>query len=448
MSRKDQLKKIAIFFIAIIELALETALFFYIWRHKYAPGYGYFIYPWLEGLLIVFYFVMTAFVTSFYGGYKFGHLSKLEVMFSQILSMCISGGVIYCVICMIERDFRRPDWLIIMTLIDIAFIVIYTLLIEYLNYRIFPPRRMILVYGDKGPNEMRDIFNSRPDKFEIAEAVHAGSDRNFILEKAKNYDGVVIHRVSADIKNELIHLCYSNNIRVYIVPSISDIILRSSSVTHLFDLPIFLTKSYDLSLTDRFLKRLLDIVCAILMLIIFSPVMLISMIAIRITDGGPVFYKQKRVTKNGQLFDILKFRSMVVDSEADGIHVAVKDDERVTPVGRVLRKVHFDELPQLINVLKGEMSMVGPRPERPEIVERYRSEIPEFDYRLKVKAGLTGYAQVYGRYNTTSFNKLKLDMMYIENYSFLLDIKLIFLTFKILFQKDNTEGFDDNWISR
>lgn len=156
----------------------------------------------------------------------------------------------------------------------------------------------------------------------------------------------------------------------------------------------------------------------------------------------PCFTGQPRLTKDGKVFNVLKFRSMRVDSEKKGARLAMKNDDRVTPVGKVIRNIHFDELPQIFNILKGDMSLVGPRPERPEIAAQYKREIPEFDYRLKVKAGLTGFAQVYGKYNTTPYDKLKLDLTYIETYSFVLDIKLLFLTFKILFQKENTEGVE------
>jgi lipopolysaccharide/colanic/teichoic acid biosynthesis glycosyltransferase len=157
-----------------------------------------------------------------------------------------------------------------------------------------------------------------------------------------------------------------------------------------------------------------------------------------------VFYKQERVTINHQTFQIYKFRSMTVDSEKAGARLAMKQDDRITPIGRIIRRIHFDEVPQLINIFKGEMSFVGPRPERPQIGEKYEEIIPEFCFRLKVKAGLTGYAQVYGKYNTTPYDTLKLDLTYIENYSIWLDLKLILMTIKVLFQKENSEGVDAN----
>ena len=211
---------------------------------------------------------------------------------------------------------------------------------------------------------------------------------------------------------------------------------------HLFDTSLLLFRNRGLTAEQQFVKRLMDIVFSLLGLVLASPFMLVIAILVKAYDGGPVFYRQPRLTKDGKVFDVLKFRSMRVDSEKKGARLAMKNDDRVTPVGKVIRNIHFDELPQIFNILKGDMSLVGPRPERPEIAAQYKREIPEFDYRLKVKAGLTGFAQVYGKYNTTPYDKLKLDLTYIETYSFVLDIKLLFLTFKILFQKENTEGVE------
>ena len=192
------------------------------------------------------------------------------------------------------------------------------------------------------------------------------------------------------------------------------------------------------------MKRGIDFILAVFCLVIFSPLMVFCAVAIRREDGLPVIYSQERIGRHGKPFMIYKFRSMTTHSEDAGARLAAKGDARITPVGRVIRAIHFDELPQLFNILKGEMSVVGPRPERQIIADQYTEEIPEFVLRLKVKAGLTGYAQVYGKYNTTPYDKLKLDLTYIENYSVWMDIKILFLTFKILFQKENTEGVDQD----
>ena len=179
------------------------------------------------------------------------------------------------------------------------------------------------------------------------------------------------------------------------------------------------------------------------MLLVASPIMLLIALAVKIHDGGTVIYKQTRLTMGGRQFYVYKFRSMRMDAEKDGVaRLASEEDDRITPVGKVIRMTRMDELPQLINVLKGDMSLVGPRPERPEIAEEYETWLPQFKSRLKVKAGLTGYAQIYGKYNTTPYDKLKLDLTYIQNYSFLLDLKLLLLTAKILFMKESTEGIE------
>ena len=230
-------------------------------------------------------------------------------------------------------------------------------------------------------------------------------------------------------------------------PKISDVIIRSSEMLHLFDTPLLLARNSGLSIEQRFIKRTIDLVFSGIILVIASPFMLIAAVMIKTYDHGPVFFKQKRYTIDRKEFYVYKFRSMIVDAEKDGVaRLATKNDSRITPVGNILRKTRLDELPQLFNVLKGDMSLVGPRPERPEIAQEYEKETPEFAFRLKVKAGLTGYAQVYGKYNTTAYDKLKLDLMYIENYSLLSDIKLIIMTFKIMFMKESTEGLEENQV--
>ena len=213
----------------------------------------------------------------------------------------------------------------------------------------------------------------------------------------------------------------------------------------LFDSPLYLSRNYGgLAWDQRVIKRIVDIVIATFMLVISGPFFAVIALAIKCTDQGPVFYTQNRLTKGGKIFRIYKFRTMVVDAEKkSGPIKAGERDPRILPVGRLLRATRMDELPQLLNILKGEMSIVGPRPERPELANVITKNIPEFDFRLKVKAGLTGYAQIYGRYCTTSYDKLKLDLTYIRNYSIWMDIKLIFMTPKVLLMKESTDGFEE-----
>jgi exopolysaccharide biosynthesis polyprenyl glycosylphosphotransferase len=256
-------------------------------------------------------------------------------------------------------------------------------------------------------------------------------------------ESVLVYDVHSEMRNKIIKFCFENDIRAYSTTKISDILIRGAESIHVFDTPLLLYRNIGLSVEQRFLKRLMDIVISLLMLILTSPFLLISALAIKLYDGGPVFFLQDRCTLGGKVFKIHKFRSMIVDAEKDNTpHPAEERDPRITPVGRVLRATRMDELPQLIDILVGNMSIVGPRPERVEHVEKYTAEIPEFSYRLKVRGGLTGYAQLYGKYNTSAYDKLQLDLMYIQNYSVLLDIRLILLTLKIMFMKESTEGFD------
>jgi exopolysaccharide biosynthesis polyprenyl glycosylphosphotransferase len=235
---------------------------------------------------------------------------------------------------------------------------------------------------------------------------------------------------------------------MYMMPKIPDVLIKGSVQLHLFDTPLYMTREYALSFGQRFWKRAVDVVCSLILLIVTSPIFLVTAAAIHLYDKGPVFYKQVRCTMDQKEFKIIKFRSMRVDAEKDGVaRLAAQNDDRITPIGHFIRKVRIDELPQLINILQGDMSFIGPRPERPEIIAQYVEEMPEFVFRMKVKAGLAGYAQIYGKYNTTPYDKLKLDLTYIQNYSFWLDIKLMLLTLKILLTPESTEGVGEGQVT-
>lgn len=439
--KRDEYKKLVSLCQSIIILAIEVTAFGYVWYAIYDTSRD------LEdsftggaNLVVILYLVMLFSITRLNGGYKFGHLRLMDLIFSQILSLVGTNILSYFVMCLALRKMIMPGALILITIIDIAVIFVYNGLMYFMEIRLYPPRRLVLVYGDKGPVEMQDTFNAREDKFCIKESISADSDIELIMKKAEEYDGIIIHRVQPELRSKLLHLCYKKDIRAYIAPYISDIILWSSGNTHLFDMPMLVTHKHGITVVEAFFKRIMDLFLSFLMLIILSPLIFIIALIVKLQDGGPVIYKQERVTKGGKIFLIYKFRSMRIDSELSGAQLAEKNDDRVTGFGRFLRSLHLDEIPQLINILKGDMSLVGPRPERPEIIEKYKDEIPEFDYRLKVKAGLTGFAQVYGRYKTPSYNKLKLDLMYIEHYSIWLDIKILLLTLKIIFNKENSEG--------
>jgi exopolysaccharide biosynthesis polyprenyl glycosylphosphotransferase len=301
---------------------------------------------------------------------------------------------------------------------------------------------MLLVYGAYSPDRLIRKIQTREDRYDIQNTVSIDTDIEQIKLQILENGNVVLTDIPAEIRNELLKFCFDHNVRCYCVPKISDIMVRSAASIHLLDTTLLLFRNMGLTGDQKLVKRLFDIVASLIAIVIASPFMLIIAAAIRLYDGGPALFTQERLTENGKIFKLYKFRSMRVDDGNGAYIMTRKDDDRITLVGKIIRNIHFDELPQLFNILKGDMSFVGPRPECPKLAEEYRQIIPQFHYRLKVKAGLTGYAQVYGKYNTTPYDKLKLDLHYIENYSFLLDMKLMLLTFKILFQKENTEGIE------
>ena len=253
---------------------------------------------------------------------------------------------------------------------------------------------------------------------------------------------VLLFGVHSHERNIVIKECVERNIQCYLLPRIGDVIMSGAHQVHLFHLPMLHVSRYNPHPEYILEKRIFDIVSSGVVLLLLSPFFLITALAIKLQDGGPVFYTQARLTKDGKVFDVYKFRSMRVDAEKDGVArlSTGENDDRITAVGRIIRKFRIDEFPQLLNIIRGDMSVVGPRPERPEIAAEYEKTIPEFRLRLQVKAGLTGYAQVYGKYNTLPYDKLQMDLMYIENYSLLMDVKVMFMTLQVLFRKESTEG--------
>ena len=396
-------------------------------------------------MIVLLYGVLLTFFMNTYGGFKIGYLKNGNLIYSQTISVVFTNIFTYFQIAVIDKRFVNPGYILLMTLADIVFIVIWTLVFKVIYQNIFPPRRMLFVEGNRRDYHLMDKINSREDKYEICETISYKAGMKILVKKIEEYDAVILGDMPSHERNQLLKYCYAVGVRSYSVPKISDVLLRSSDELNLFDTPLLLSRNMGLTVEQHWLKRAEDIIISGIMLVLFSPVFVIASIAIKCTDGGPVFYKQERLTMNGEKFMIYKFRTMVVDAEKmSGPVLATEKDPRVLPIGRLLRATRLDELPQVLNILKGEMSVVGPRPERPELAEEIEKKIPEFSFRLKVKAGLTGYAQVYGKYNTTSYDKLKLDLMYIRKYSLLLDLKLILMTPKIMLLKESTEGVKED----
>ena len=262
------------------------------------------------------------------------------------------------------------------------------------------------------------------------------------LHKLDKMETVFLSGIHSHDRNIILKYCIEHRIKVYVIPRVGDVLMSGAKQVHMFHLPMFRIGRYDPQPEYVFFKRLFDLAIAGAATIVLSPIMIVTAIAIKAYDKGPVFYSQVRLTKDGKEFGVLKVRSMKVNAEKDGVArlSSGDNDPRITPVGRFIRKCRIDELPQLLNIIKGDMTIVGPRPERPSIAAEYEETMPEFRLRLQAKAGLTGYAQVYGKYNTTPYDKLLMDLMYISNANLLDDLKIMFATVKILFMAESTEG--------
>ena len=453
MKKLETSRRIILLFLSLIGLAVQVTGFGLVWFKYYKPMMEMRqIIFWIKGdiLLISVYAVILLLISRMYGGMKIGYLKAWEVFFSQVFSTVGTNVIAYSILSLMYTKLITLVGPILSLLgIQIAWIAAWTALSQLVYSMLFPPRDLLLVSGERPVEDILRKFESRPDKYRICKCMKISDGLTNITEEIeKRYDGMIIWDVEAKDRNFLLKYCYGRSIRVYVMPKIPDVLIKGTDEMHIFDAPMYLIREYALTVEQRAAKRLIDLICAFILLVVASPVMLITAVIIKCYDGGPVFYHQTRCTMGGKEFQILKFRSMRVDAEKDGVaRLASKKDDRITPIGHVIRSTRIDELPQLLNILKGEMSFIGPRPERPEIIKQYTEIMPEFVFRMKVKAGLAGYAQVYGKYNTTPYDKLKLDLTYIENYSVWLDLKLMLLTIKVIFQPDSTEGVDNAQIT-
>ncbi len=444
MKRMESVKRLVVLQLTSISLIVQIVAYAFIWYKYYKTSVVSEFYIKGDLLVIALYAILLLFFYSTYGGTKIGYLKPFDVFLSQTFSTLMANALAYAILSLMNAGLVEPKAILIMTAVQLVFNLIWVFVSDAFYKMVFPPRELLLVHGERSIEDILFKFNTRKDRYIIAKCMNISEGYEAIQKEVlERYAGIVLWDIPTVDRNELMKFCYQHSIRVYMMPKIPDVIVMGCEKMHLFDTPILLTREYALRIEQRFIKRTIDLVCAILLVIITSPIMLISALIIKLSDGGPVFYKQVRCTLNNREFHIIKFRSMRVDAEKDGVaRLASKGDPRITPFGRFIRTVRIDELPQLFNIIKGDMSFIGPRPERPEIIKQYIEDMPEFAFRTKVKAGLAGYAQVYGKYNTTPYDKLKLDLTYIENYSVWLDIKLMLLTLKVLITPDSTEGVE------
>lgn len=439
-------KRLIVIGFSLITIAFETVIYGWFWLTEISIAIRPHLWFTEKGhyLAIAVYAILIFAFSSMYGGLNIGYLRTAEVLFSQVFATLVVNVITYGQDSLMYFWLMDPRPFLVMTLIQCAGVICWSLVAQRVYKMLFAPRKMLLVHGDRPYEDLIRKFESRKDKYDICKCMNVSEGIDAICEEVvERYDAIVIGDIDVTSRNTIYKFCYGKGIRVYILPKLSDVILGGAEEMHIFDTPIFLTREYSLTIEQRFMKRAVDLICSAILLVLASPIMLLTAIVIKLYDGGPIIYKQTRCTKDMREFGIMKFRSMRVDAEKDGVaRLATKNDDRITPVGKFIRKVRIDELPQLINILRGDMSFIGPRPERPEIIGQYMEIMPEFVFRTKVKAGLAGYAQVYGKYNTTPYDKLKLDLTYIEKYSFWMDIKLMLLTLKILFWPDSTEGVE------
>jgi len=424
----------------LLEVLILTLIYYWVWKQGYHMAS--FAYKGKYVLMGVYAVLLYAFFQNSECT-MFGQLHKVDLVIGQIIAVSIVNVVTYLQLCLIGNAVLDPKPMLALLGIDVVVAVILVLIYTTVYHKLYAPHDMLLIYGHKRGVGLKIKMDSRKDKYNIQKLICVDAGLEAVLKEIPKHDAVILNDVPAQIRNDILKYCYRYRIRTYVAPKLTDIMIRGAKNITLFDTPLLLVKGTGLTPAQRVVKRAMDIVLSAIALVIASPVMAVVAIAIKLEDGGPVFFRQKRMTRNGREFDILKFRSMIVDAEKyAGAVLATEDDPRITRVGKIIRATRLDEIPQIINIFKGDMSIVGPRPERKVIAEEYYKDIPEFQYRLKVRGGLTGYAQIYGKYNTSAYDKLRLDLMYIENYSLLLDIKLIILTLRIIFSKDSTEGVD------
>lgn len=367
----------------------------------------------------------------------------LVIFITDILEIPVSMAVCGHFSKFVFRFFVQYLLLAIVQTVVLCFLA-YLLVLLYNHF--FPPLSILEITGDH-KNDLTEKVNTQARGYYIKESVNYSIGEKELIEKIGRIDGVLIGDIPAEAKNTILKICLKMGKSTYFLPKISDIIVRGSVETNWLDTPLFLNQNEGIGKWHEIVKRFFDILLSVIALVLLSPLMLIVAVAIKLDDGGPVIFRQERCTLHNKRFMILKFRSMIVEAEEeDEPHPAEDDDPRITRVGQVIRAMRIDELPQLINIIKGDMSIVGPRPERIEHVEKYTKEIPEFALRGMVRGGLTGYAQVYGKYNTQPLDKLKMDLLYIMNYSPMLDLEIMVETVYTVFKKDSTEGFSKEMI--
>lgn len=450
MIYEKQWKNACLFILQASMVIINTVLFAAIW-YVYYKGkmWGEPFFKIGDYVLFFFYLCLLGAMSKLYGGMALTTSRISELIYSQVVAIFITNALIYMVILLLTRHPKSILPLLLITVIQDGASVIWAYVAHHIANHMFTASKVLLVYDNVAAYKNgRIIIQKQPFRFQLVGEIEVfeNDSVNSLIDKMSEVgaESLMLCGLSSSQRNDIIKYCVEHDIRAFVRPNIGDFLVSDAKVIQMANLPVMICERATLGITYVVVKRLMDIVISLLGLIITSPILLITSIAIKAYDHGPILYKQTRLTRNGKRFEILKFRSMKIDAEKDGMaRLSSENDDRITPVGKVIRAIRIDELPQLINILRGELSVVGPRPERPEIAEQYVEYMPEFSLRLQVKAGLTGYAQVYGKYNTEPYDKLQMDLMYINQMGIVSDMKIILATIKILFMSESTEGISE-----
>ncbi len=427
-------------FLKTMVVVVLTTVFIGVWQNYYREA----LFDNRGNYVVVFtYVVILVFFGTIYEGFKVGIHRMHELAYSLSLATFFANFFTYLELCLIARVILNPIAILVLFIVQVLMIIVFMYALSHVYFTLYKPRRILAIFSPENRNDIIKKISLIKERFALGKGITVDRDISEIKAEIDRHEAILICDFDANLKAEILKYCYANNKRIYLLPSSADAILNGSYPVQVFDTPVLFLHNGGLSMEQRFIKRTFDIILSGIGIIIASPIMLFVAIAIKLTSPGPIIFKQQRITRNQKLFSIYKFRSMKVSTDTE-VKKTTVDDDRVTLIGKIIRPLRIDELPQLFNILFGDMSIVGPRPEMIELVEDYSAKLPEFNLRHKVKAGLTGYAQIYGKYNTTPQNKLNMDLYYIEHYSFFEDIKLIVMTLKILFMRESTEGFTES----
>lgn len=430
----------------VAEILILGELFLAVWGRYYEEASFFYLGNFV---VIGFYFIVLLIFFLTYGATKVGVSRLGELIFSGFLAILFTNAIQYIQLVLIARQLLDIYPMLLLICVQLVAIILISSLLNKLYFIIYTRRKVALIYGDDAEGERfaRKVSMVK-DKYSIARVysdTEAAANLDQIMEE---YSCFMMIDVELNLREKIFSKCFDSDKRVYIVPNTTDIMVKNSVSSTIFDTPMLLFKNRGAGTEQAIIKRIFDFIFALIGLIVSSPIMLLIAIAIKIEDGGPVLFTQDRMTIDRKVFKLYKFRSMIVDAEKGTDQLMVSEnDSRVTKTGKVIRSLRIDELPQFFNILIGDMSFVGPRPERLELVEEYSLAMPQFLYRYKVKAGLTGLAQVMGKYNTTPRDKLLFDLMYIEQFSLFNDIKILLKTVKIVFMKEATEGVSEGQAS-